>query len=55
MLWVRHYVFDVALWRRKHLTLGGGCRRSAGNRQQNLRTRRIRCTQGLLRSPSLPS
>ncbi len=24
MLWVRHYVFDVALWRRKHLTVGGG-------------------------------
>ncbi len=23
MLWVRHYVFDVALWRRKHLTVGG--------------------------------
>ncbi|WP_323163336.1 hypothetical protein, partial [Pseudomonas viridiflava] len=30
-------------------------RRSAGNRQQNLHTRCVRCNLGPLRSPSLPS
>ncbi len=38
MLWVRHYVCDEALWRRKHLTVGGGlpgiCREPAAKSAQ---------------------
>ncbi len=55
MLWVCHYVFDVALWRRKHLTVGGGlpaiCREPAAALTHAV------CQIQLepLRSPSLPS
>ena len=55
-LWeARHHVFDLALSRSKHRTVGGGlptiCREPAAN----LSMRCIRLGQGPLRSPSLPS